>query len=219
MNNRIKSYMTVGLIACICLTGCGRPDAPVALESISSKDFAEDVTEETSEASQSGKEASGGAQDVSDDADGSVTVHVCGAVKKPGVYKLSGDSRVADALLAAGDFRPDADVDYWNQAALLEDGQQIYVPTEEEVENGTFATGDSPAAGGAAAEADDGRINLNTATVAELKTLPGIGDVKANAIISYREAKGSFSSVEEIKQVDGIKDGLYRQICDEIYVK
>lgn len=224
-----RMYITVGLIALMCLIGCGRSDAPVVLESLeeaqgAGSDAGSAYEAEGAEGTGSSKNRDQEPADAGQEPeDATVTVHVCGAVREPGVYELPGDARVADALVAAGDFAADADTEYLNLAAFLTDGQQVYVPTEEEVLTGSVpeaADGARHADGGTVAGEDaSGRININTATAAQLKTLPGIGDVKANAIVAYREAKGDFADVSEIQQVDGIKEGLYRQIKDSICVR
>lgn len=146
-----------------------------------------------------------------------VMVFVCGEVNSPGVYEMDSDARICDAILSAGDFTAYADTDYLNQAAGLTDGQQIYVPSEEEtaIGNSDGITGNG---NGVESSTNDGLVNINTASIQELKTLPGIGDVKAGAIVSYREEHGNFSSIEDIKQVDGIKSGLYDSIKGMITV-
>ncbi len=138
-------------------------------------------------------------------------VHVCGAVSLPGVYALEQGSRVYEALLLAGGLTEDASERSVNQAEPVCDGQMIYVPTEEEAAGAPDK--------GQAGEQDDGRVNLNTASLSELMSLPGIGQTKAESIIAYREQNGAFSSVEDIMQVEGIKDGLYARIKDDIKVK
>ncbi|MBQ7582965.1 MAG: ComEA family DNA-binding protein [Lachnospiraceae bacterium] len=224
MRIKYRVTFTVGLIALLSLTGCGRSDAPVVLESLEESVSTEPGdTRFTEDSAPTDEKAPVPAEDVSQ----TVVVHVCGAVREPGVYELPKDARVADALLAAGDFAADADTDYWNQAAYLTDGQQVYVPTEEETaaaasggENaGQDGMGGQFLSDTASGADTSGRININTATAAQLKSLPGIGDVKAASIIAYRESKGAFSDVSEIQQVDGIKEGLYRQICDLICVR
>ena len=146
-------------------------------------------------------------------------VHVGGAVANPGVYCLPSGSRVYQAIEMAGGLREDAFDRDLNQAALLTDGQKLYVYTKEEAAS-------LPAAG--AALSDDaenaaggesgGKININTAGKEALMTLPGIGESKADAIIAYREENGGFSSAEEIKNISGIKDGVYAKIKDAICV-
>ena len=140
-----------------------------------------------------------------------IYVHVCGQVKSPGVYELPSESRVYQALDAAGGMTEEAASQQVNQAQKLADGQQIYVPSAQEAENSSGQPGQSPAA-------DDGKVNLNTADKEELMTLSGIGEARAEAILEYREEKGGFQSVEELKEIDGIKDGIFGKIEDQIMI-
>lgn len=134
-----------------------------------------------------------------------VYVHVCGAVKEPGLKRLPEGSRVWDALESAGGFTDEADSSAVNLAAVAEDGQQLYFPVVgEEI---------------ASQEEPDGRINLNTADEQQLCTLPGIGSSRAQAILKYRKDNGKFAAPEELMQVPGIKEAIYEQICDKITVK
>ena len=150
---------------------------------------------------------------VKEDTSGTVVyVHVCGAVKTPGVYALKADARIVDAIAAAGGCLKKADETVWNQAEMVTDGQQIYIPSKEEtkaketaVQNGS----DSAATG---------LVNINQATKEQLMTLPGIGEVKAAQIVSYRETNGAFSSIEDIMNIEGIKDGVFQKIKDYITV-
>lgn len=135
-----------------------------------------------------------------------ICVHVCGAVMEPGVYALSADARVGDAIEAAGGFSPGADRNWLNLAEPLSDGVQIRVPTLEE--------GEALAASEAAALS--ALVNINTAGVEELMTLPGIGEARARAIIAYREANGDFEEITDIMRVSGIKDGAFKKIKDKI---
>ena len=136
-----------------------------------------------------------------------IFVYVCGCVNAPGVYELLPDSRLYEAIEAAGGMTEEAAAVCLNQAEKLTDGQKIYVPSVEEA-----------AVPEGQGQSDDGRLNLNTATKEELMTLPGIGEVKAEAIIRYREEKGSFASVEELKEVEGIKEGVFEKVKDQIKV-
>ena len=137
---------------------------------------------------------------------GKCFVQVSGAVNNPGVYELSGDSRIFHAVLMAGGLREDADDANLNQAEKITDGQKIVIKTKDEV------------AMEVAGSADDGKVNINTADAKTLMTLPGIGQSKADSIIKYRESKGNFNSIEDIKNISGIKDGVYNKIADSIKV-
>lgn len=143
-----------------------------------------------------------------------IYVQVSGAVVTPGVYKLPEGSRVFEAVELAGGTTEDADVSTLNQALVLSDGQMVYVYAVGEQRTGQ-ETGSSL---GAYGEPDDGRINLNTATVEELMTLPGIGQSKAESIVSWREENGAFGSVEDILNITGIKEGVFSKIKDHIKV-
>lgn len=152
-----------------------------------------------------------------------IYVDVQGAVASPGVYELSEGSHVFQAVEAAGGLLPEAAAGYVNQAELLSDGRQLYFPTEEETEQ-QRASGNPGVQGqdslddGKTDEANQasGKVNINTADEAALCTLSGIGPSKAGAILAYREEKGGFSSVEELMDVPGIKEGTFAKIKDEI---
>lgn len=141
-----------------------------------------------------------------------ICVYVCGAVKRPGIVELKRDARVYEALEACGGLSEEADKRSINHAAVLTDGMQITVLTEAEAER----AGASPNYGEDTVA--EGKVNINQATAAELKTLPGIGDAKAADIIQYREQSGSFSSIEEIKNISGIKDAVFEKIKDKILI-
>lgn len=148
------------------------------------------------------------------------SVYVCGAVMEAGVYQLAEGSRICDALVAAGGMTEDAMETYLNQAELLVDGQMIYVPTQEEAENqdwtSTTSAGASTGASTGENQESSGLVNINTASKEELMTLTGIGEAKAESIIDYRETNGFFSSIEDIQNITGIKEGVFTQIEDEI---
>lgn len=136
-------------------------------------------------------------------------VYVCGAVEQPGVYILNSSARVYEAIAAAGGLTDEANFASVNQAETVEDGQMIRILTNEEVAALETET----------ASEKDGRIDINQASAEELMTLPGIGKAKADSIISYRKQCGGFSSIEEIMQVEGIKEGLFNRMKDSIKVK
>jgi len=135
---------------------------------------------------------------------GMVTVHAAGAVVSPGIYTVAAAARVADVLTAAGGTLPEADVHRLNLATKVADGDRVYVPREgETAEPATAAsspTGSGPPGSGAAA----GPVDLNTATLDQLDTLPGIGPATAQAIVTYRTRHGRFRSVTELLEVPGI---------------
>lgn len=155
-----------------------------------------------------------------------ICVYVCGAVARPGVYRLPEGSRVYEALQAAGGLSEEADAKSLNQAQLLEDGQQITVLTAEEVKNGVKTgtgtaggTSGSGVGGGAGSSGTEAaKVNLNTATKEELMTLPGVGEARAEAIIAYRDENGGFKSAEDIMKIEGIKEKSYAKLQDKICV-
>jgi competence protein ComEA len=129
-----------------------------------------------------------------------VVVHVAGAVAAPGVYRLEAGQRVIDAVNAAGGMSLLADADAINLAALVVDGQRIYVPEVGEVPPVVLGGG----AGGDASTTPSGPVNLNSATADELDALPGVGPATAAAIIAHRDQHGPFASVEALADVRGI---------------
>ena len=165
--------------------------------------------------------------DKADRASGKCYVYVCGEVAEPGVYVLETGDRIYEAVEMAGGMTADAGTCAVNLAESVYDGLMVYIPDSEEAAGmtGSMTSADSSVrngegtSGGTAASPEDGRLNLNTASLAELMTLSGIGQTKAQAVVNYRDAHGEFSSVEEIMNVDGIKEGLYNRIRDQIKVK
>ena len=148
-----------------------------------------------------------------------IFVDVCGAVANPGVYEMDADSRVFQVIEAAGGFLPEAASASVNQAQPVSDGQQIYVPTQEEVEEGTMPAVIQQTETAGDSDMAEGVVNINTAAADILKSLSGIGDAKAQAILAYREEYGAFSAIEEIMQVPGIKESTFSAIKDKITVK
>ncbi len=145
-------------------------------------------------------------------------VDVGGAVQVPGVYRLPPGSRVQDALAAAGGLRTDADLRAVSRVRVLGDGEKLYVPAQGETP--TTAAEDGPVRA-AAITVDQGamRIDLNTATLEELDTLPGIGLKTAQAILDYRQANGQFKSVEDLLKVKGIGEATLAKIRDLVMVQ
>jgi competence protein ComEA len=136
---------------------------------------------------------------------GELHVHAAGAVAQPGVVTVPGGSRVTDVIAAAGGPAADADVDQINLAALVTDGERIYVPHKGET---VAALG----SGGGAAGAADAIVNLNDADETALETLPGVGPATAKAILDYRTQHGKFRSVDDLLNVRGIGPSKLSQI-------
>ena len=136
-----------------------------------------------------------------------VTVHVAGAVRRPGVYRLSARARVVDAVRRAGGARRRADLAALNLAAKLEDGRQVVVPRPR---RDGRAAGDAPAEGVP--------LDLNTATAEQLDELDGIGPGMAGSILEYREEHGGFGSIEELGQVPGIGEKRLAALREQVRV-
>jgi competence protein ComEA len=136
-----------------------------------------------------------------------VVVDVVGAVRRPGLYRLAHDSRIADALTRAGGATPKADLAQVNLAAPLADGEQIVVPKRG---SGGVAGG----AGGAAPGPPSAPVQLSTATLEQLDSLPGVGPVTAQKILDYRQKHGAFQSVDELDAVPGIGPKRLDQLRD-----
>ncbi len=134
---------------------------------------------------------------------GQPIVYVSGAVNKPGVYRVGPESRVIDAVNAAGGLAPGADANRVNLAQLVKDGMQITVPLSAE---------SGPAAAASAAD----KVSINAADKSELEKLPGIGPVLAQRIVDFRRTKGPFRDVAELKKVPGVGDSVFNRIKDKI---
>ncbi|MGA5500790.1 helix-hairpin-helix domain-containing protein [Streptomyces umbrinus] len=142
-----------------------------------------------------------------------VVVDVSGKVREPGLQRLPAGSRVADALRAAGGVRPGTDTEGLNRARLLVDGEQVVVGAPPAVAGPGAAGGPGAVgSGGAAAGAAAVPVGLNTATLEQLDTLPGVGPVLAQHIIDYRTQHGGFRSVDELREVNGIGDRRFADL-------
>jgi competence protein ComEA len=140
---------------------------------------------------------------------GRLVVHVAGAVRDPGVYRLPSGARVDDAVARAGGATRRADLGGLNLAAKLEDGRQVLVP--ERARQGGGAPTTTPT------EPAEGQpLNLNTATLEQLDTLSGIGPTTAQKILDFREEKGGFGSVEELGEIPGIGDKRLATLREEV---
>lgn len=198
--SKIKYWCLIGLLGCIVLfmTGCGTADEAIVLippgESVA--EFPElEAAEQAAETRVVEPQT--------------VYVYVCGAVRAPGVVEVPEGSRAAEALELAGGMTTEADPFYVNLAEIVTDGQKLYFPTASEAE-------ELEAAGKAA---EEGFVNINTASAEELCTLPGIGASRAADIVRYREKNGAFQTKEDIMKVSGIKQNAYDKLCDRITVQ
>jgi competence protein ComEA len=165
----------------------------VALLLVGARAIRGEANPETSFAASGGGEAGGSSFSIEGES-GGLVVHVAGAVRRPGVYRMPAGSRVDDAVARAGGAGPRAQLEAINLAARLADGQQIVVP-EQVVGGGS---------GAAAAGAEDGPISLGTATVEQLEEIEGVGPVTASAIVEFRDEHGGLSSIDQLDQVSGI---------------
>ena len=171
--------------------------------------------------------------DASSEETKTLVVHICGAVSAPGVYELPAGSRIIDAVEAGGGFLPEADEACCNLAEEIVDGCQIYIMTKTEScadgqtekkagiqtsPDSDMQTTDINVRSNSTTALENGLVNLNTADVAALMTLPGIGESRAKAIISYREQHGAFAQIEDIMKISGIKQAAFSKIKDKITV-
>lgn len=156
-----------------------------------------------------GQAVSGGVPNTAGPAGAEIVVDVGGKVREPGIQRLPAGSRVADALKAAGGVRPGTNTDTLNRARFLVDGEQVIV-------GGPAAPAPAPGTGGPAAGGPAGPaaapVSLNTATVDQLDTLPGVGPVLAQHIVDYRTRHGGFRSVDELREVNGIGDRRFADL-------
>jgi competence protein ComEA len=148
-----------------------------------------------------------------------IQVYVSGAVVRPGVYALPWDSRVEQAIAAAGGGTTDADLLRVNLAQRVHDEQQIYVPHENEAVTPVLPTLVPPTPSVGTSSTSGQKVNINTASATELDALPGIGPVLAQRIIDCRQANGPFHRPEDIKNVKGIGDSTFEGLRDLIKVE
>lgn len=162
-----------------------------------------------------------------------IYVYICGAVNNPGVYQVENNSLLNDAVNIAGGLTQNAAINNINLVLLINQNMTIYIPTQDEVDNQLY-TGEVVTLGsntqnqqtGASTSAQqqeiqsstNQQININTATKYELMSIPGVGEVTADAIINYRDEHGSFISIDELTNVDGIGEGKLNRFRDYICV-
>jgi len=145
-----------------------------------------------------------------------IIVHIVGEVLNPGIYEMEEEQRISDLIKCAGDVTENADLEKVNLASIIFDGQQIVIPSIKIV---TEAKDDAELITKADDNVSNAPININYCTLEELIELPGIGQVKAEAILTYREEKGPFLVKEDIVKVTGIGESIFNSIKDSITVK
>lgn len=159
----------------------------------------------------------GDSEDKSTEADGTQTakvyIHVCGAVKKPGVYTFATEPHVIDVVEKAGGFTGRADPASVNLAESVADGTQLVIAEKDKKKRA-----DEEQSSQKDASVFSDKVDLNTASQEELMTLSGIGESKAAQIVSYRETNGRFQKIEDIMNISGIKEGVFNKIKDYITV-
>ncbi len=228
MKGRIAAVICVLFLT---LPGCGA-DVDVILQNgaddrpESSEEISDDPETREMSSSESGEVSSSddasvsvsGIDGLSETVPVGICVYICGAVEEPGVYEAPEGSRIYELVEMAGGLTADADETSVNLAQSVEDGTMVRIPTLEETESGESSGWVVSESGTGAGETSNGKVNINTAGVEELMSLNGIGEVKAAAIVDYREEHGFFKSTEEIMQVSGIGEGIYDRIKEDITV-
>ncbi len=234
-------FLMLSALVLLCCTGCKKKEQDTFSELYlqeGSEDEVKSETEEKPEAERAPeaeeiwkpegtpKEESVKPEEVQSEPE-VIFVHVCGAVVSPGVYGMEPDARVYEAVSCAGGLREDAAGEAVNQAQKVTDGERIYIPTREEADAGWTSNMETdPTSEGGSTSENNGvqtgnteeKVNINTASLEELRTLSGIGDTRAKSILDYREAQGGFQTIEELMNVEGIKEGVFEKIKDRITV-
>ena len=209
---KIKEYKIIVICACLGLTLGGffllKPSSQISVKETNLQAEVAAVSKDSSsekEVKKEEKEESPG-QDL-------ITVDVKGAVKSPGIYDLPVGSRVHDAVQKAGGLTEEADSKSLNLAQKVSDEALVYVPTKgEEVASQQAASGTTPSS------SKEKKVNLNKASLEELKQIKGLGGKRAQDIIDHREANGKFKSVDELKKVSGIGAKTIEKLKDYVTV-
>ncbi len=202
-------------------SGCGKntADSADALEGLSvledsgDSESASDPDADSADSTETDDGREGTAISGENDTAETVFVYVCGAVNTPGVYELEKNARVFEAVEMAGGLTAEASAESVNQARTVADGEQIYVLTVEEAKTQGAGVGET-----IITEGTDKKVNINTAGKEELMTLTGIGEAKAQSILDYREEHGKFGSTEDLMQIEGIKEGVFNKIKEDIMI-
>ncbi|EME8252469.1 helix-hairpin-helix domain-containing protein [Enterococcus faecium] len=142
-----------------------------------------------------------------------------GSVKEPGIYSFSSEERVYDVLKRAGGLLEEADSDRINFSAKIEDQQVLYIPAVGEEQPEHLNQSASPEGKQSTADTEPSKININTASPSELQQIPGIGSVKAQEIIRFREENGSFQKVEDLQEISGIGEKTVEKLKNFVTIK
>lgn len=211
-------------VVCVCLAAVFLPAA--GMTGCADKGSAVVIQAESREPEKTGQETSSDAEQSPEESMETAVapsvsylcVHVCGQVNHPGVYELAQGSRVWDAVEAAGGFTEEADPEAVNLAAPVSDGSKITIPSQGDQGEQEWYEEAGERKENAGGVSGLGLVDINYADVNQLMTVPGIGQVRAEAVVAYRKEHGSFETIEDIMKVTGIKEGLFAKIRDYITV-
>jgi competence protein ComEA helix-hairpin-helix repeat region len=219
MKKRFRLLTAIFLLISF-LWGCGNPfEDDKEINVIRAEDISSSEEHEVKEQNKPLNDGKNSSEELTTDSQ-SLCVYICGAVEAEDVYQVPPGSRVNDVLKLAGGFSEDAATRYVNLAEEVRDGERIYIPYEDELDidmvkgimdDDSHASPDNEADG-------EKLVNINTAGKEELMTLPGIGETRAEDIIRYREQNGEFEKVDDIMNVNGIKEGTFNKLKDKITI-
>ena len=227
IQRRKSGFISVLLIFSLCLTGCSSVGKEIVWKNREAESAAldeqvpsvENITEMCTEAESGADSVSfGRPEEVQTEQSMALYADICGAVQEPGVYKLEEGARIFQLIEQAGGLREDADLTRVNQAEKVTDGMKVRIYTKEEAASLPQQIWESTAESEQAA-LTSAKININSADIAQLTQLTGIGEARAADIIAYRTEHGRFLTIEEIMNVSGIKESTFQKIKDQIVVE
>ena len=227
-NQKKKSgIISILLILSLCFTGCDTVGKEIVWKNREAESAAldeqvlsvENITEMCTEAESGADSVSfDRPEEVQTEQSMALYADICGAVQEPGVYKLEEGARIFQLIEQAGGLREDADLTRVNQAEKVTDGMKVRIYTKEEAASLPQQIWESTAESEQTAPVS-AKININSADIAQLTQLTGIGEARAADIIAYRTEHGRFLTIEEIMNVSGIKESTFQKIKDQIVVE